>query len=486
MVPKLHPKGSSFKGLAMYLLHDKNNAQTSERVAWTDTRNLATADPDLAWRVQAATAMDQHRLKVQAGVSLAGRKSDKHVLHFTLAWHPDQTPDKAEMLRAADGAIAALGATDRQALLVAHNDEEHTHLHICLNRVSPNDGRHLSSSKEKLNLSRWAESYERETGIYCENRIVNNAQRDRKLYIRCPKDKARHLLNAPEQVAANDNGSLSALHREQKAKDHALAERGREQFKRQAAVWEKLFSSYKDDKTALARRLQSQLAAAKQAALEFHRSDWIALNKRQDAELHTFEALEKRFFGRLGNAVKISSQMFREGTSGTIKRSFNIVHDAHRRRAYFEEAQKRQRDTLERQQDQHANTAVLPHRAAYRAQKIGLRDQLLRERHELIQQEAMQHQELQKAWAQRNAERRAAFAEKRKPQDELHAAFARAARSARVTKESDEQHAPGHSQRSDSSGEMKKSDGSQHVRASKDFSIAIGRLAKEQDNDQEL
>ena len=41
MVPRLHAKGTSFKGASAYLLHDKA-ASTSERVAWTDTRNLAT------------------------------------------------------------------------------------------------------------------------------------------------------------------------------------------------------------------------------------------------------------------------------------------------------------------------------------------------------------------------------------------------------------------------------------------------------------
>ena len=82
MVPKLHSKGSSFKGAAQYLLHDKDRAQTSERVAWTETRNLAVDDPDLAWRIMAATAMDQARLKAEARVRNSGRKSDKHVLHF--------------------------------------------------------------------------------------------------------------------------------------------------------------------------------------------------------------------------------------------------------------------------------------------------------------------------------------------------------------------------------------------------------------------
>ena len=52
MVPKIHAKGSSFKGCATYVLHDKD-AQTSERVAWSETVNLGTSNPHAAWKVMA-------------------------------------------------------------------------------------------------------------------------------------------------------------------------------------------------------------------------------------------------------------------------------------------------------------------------------------------------------------------------------------------------------------------------------------------------
>ncbi|MCI0658386.1 MAG: relaxase/mobilization nuclease domain-containing protein, partial [Acidobacteria bacterium] len=83
MVPKLHAKGTSFKGAAAYLLHDKGRAKTAQRVAWVEMRNLITDDPHVAWRVMAATAMDQDRLKELAGVKNTGRKSSASVLHLT-------------------------------------------------------------------------------------------------------------------------------------------------------------------------------------------------------------------------------------------------------------------------------------------------------------------------------------------------------------------------------------------------------------------
>ena len=50
--------GKSFKGTALYLLHDADHASTDERVAWAETQNLATDDPELAeaWRPQQGIA----------------------------------------------------------------------------------------------------------------------------------------------------------------------------------------------------------------------------------------------------------------------------------------------------------------------------------------------------------------------------------------------------------------------------------------------
>lgn len=161
MVPKIIAKGKSFKGAALYLLHDKGRALSSSRVSWVETRNLATDDAHLGWKIMAATALDQERLKQVAGVKATGRRSDKSVLHLSLSWHPDEkgnlTPE--EMRRAAIGALKSIGADDRQAIFIAHNDEAHPHLHVLCNRVSPEDGRMLPSSKDHLKLSKWAERY---------------------------------------------------------------------------------------------------------------------------------------------------------------------------------------------------------------------------------------------------------------------------------------------------------------------------------------
>ena len=184
MIPRLAESGTSFKGAALYYLHDKRQegedvCATSERVAWTYTLNLPTQDPDRAWRMMAHTAMCQAELKAAAGVKATGRKLTKPVMAFSLAWSPDEEPPTPhEMLEAAQSALAALGLDQHQAIVVAHRDTAHPHVHCIVNRVNPVDGRAHTGSKARLILSAWAEAYERSQGrILCVERVENNARR---------------------------------------------------------------------------------------------------------------------------------------------------------------------------------------------------------------------------------------------------------------------------------------------------------------------
>ena len=323
MVPKLHAKGSSFRGIGLYVLHDKGRAETDERVAWAETRNLATKDGHMAWRVMAATAMDADRLKQRAGVSNAGRKSKDAVLHLTLSWHPDEAEglDRTEMVRAAEAAVKALKAEDRQVLIVAHNDEEQPHVHVVINRVCPREGRMLSSSKEKLNLSRWAQKYEEERGtVYCEERVLNNAARNRGEYTRGEKDVPRHLY---EQRAANDAGSRPRNPRQDRSdreqdrgansdpvfqrerdKDRRVGKEARAARQRQSEAWAKLAADDRVRRAGLRERVTRDITAKRQAVLDQFREQWRELHQAHRDELAAFKKDEASLLGRLKSRLK--------------------------------------------------------------------------------------------------------------------------------------------------------------------------------------
>lgn len=180
----------SFRSAAEYCLHDQVKAgerrpSTDERVEWTDTRNLPTDRTNRAVAVMAATAEAAIDFKRLAGASLAGRKLAKPVAHLSLSWAKDETPDRAEMLRAVDGSLAALDLEGHQALIVAHNDTEHPHLHVLVNRVDPETGKAATLSSGRYRLSTWAQGWEEAHGkIRCWRRVDRNEQRTAALILR--------------------------------------------------------------------------------------------------------------------------------------------------------------------------------------------------------------------------------------------------------------------------------------------------------------
>lgn len=184
MVPKIAAKGKSFKGAGLYYLHDKG-ADSKERVAFTHTENLPTNSPDKAVACMARTAMHQNEIKARAGGSAKGRKLEYPVYTYSLAWHPDQEPTRAQMIEAAQETLKVLALDEHEALFVAHNDEPHPHIHIIVNRVHPETGIAAKLSKDRLKLSAWAENYERRFGqILCEQRVENNRRRGNKEFVK--------------------------------------------------------------------------------------------------------------------------------------------------------------------------------------------------------------------------------------------------------------------------------------------------------------
>ena len=179
MIPKITKGGSSFKSALQYYLHDKG-ADTQERVAWAQTENMRTEDPQKAWRVMAYTAKEQDRLKEASGQSRAGRKLEKPVFAYSLAWHPEQSPDAEHMLETARESLEMMGLSDHECVIVAHRDEPQKHVHVIVNRVHPITGLAGDVRNSKLKFSDFAREYERKHGkIYCERREENAKKREK-------------------------------------------------------------------------------------------------------------------------------------------------------------------------------------------------------------------------------------------------------------------------------------------------------------------
>lgn len=191
MIPRIAKAGRSFQSAGLYYLHDKQ-AMTAERVAFTATRNMLTQNPDRALKVMAFTALHQDELKranyrsrnpddpdcIQ--MHKAGRKTTASVFHYSLAWHPSETPTQEQMIAAAEASLEKIGLSEHECLMVAHKDEPHPHIHLIVNKIHPVTGKVAALKYTRERLSKWAEAYEREHGkIWCEQRVENNKTRER-------------------------------------------------------------------------------------------------------------------------------------------------------------------------------------------------------------------------------------------------------------------------------------------------------------------
>ncbi|MEO1262064.1 MAG: relaxase/mobilization nuclease domain-containing protein [Bacteroidota bacterium] len=178
MIPAVAQRGRSFKGAGLYYLHDKQ-AKTNERVEWTMTHNLPTRDPHKAMKWMAHTAMNAERLKEENGTARTGRKSGGKVVYaYSLSWHSNDNPKREEMEKAAFSSLEKLGLKDHEAVIVAHRDREHPHVHIVCNLVNPKTGKTKSMSMDFNQLSTWAQEHDKEHGRdHCPERTRNNAER---------------------------------------------------------------------------------------------------------------------------------------------------------------------------------------------------------------------------------------------------------------------------------------------------------------------
>lgn len=217
MIPRIQKAGGSFVGAGRYYLHDKlpeaergkelsreQMPKTDERVWFTDTRNLMATDPERAFVEMWKTAEDQQWLKRQAGGKTCGRVCEEPVKTLSLAWHKDDQPTPEHMIEAADAFIKHMGWQEHQAVYVGHNDTEHKHIHIILNRVHPETGKTLDDFREYKRAQEWALAYEKEhENVRCVERELRAAEREQ----RAPdfgRDDER-TKNPPEHSPANEH-----------------------------------------------------------------------------------------------------------------------------------------------------------------------------------------------------------------------------------------------------------------------------------------
>ncbi|MAT70104.1 MAG: hypothetical protein CMJ58_11355 [Planctomycetaceae bacterium] len=362
-------RGHSFKGVSQYCLHDADRAKTAERVDFVEVRNLATDDPQVAWRIMAAKHYAQDDLKRKAGVGLGGPKDGKPVGHMYISWGRDEADaqelDRNEMIHSANGALRAIGADRYPALIIAHNDTDHPHCHIICCFIG-DDGRLKKNWKEKEKLSRFA--LEREIAVHGEPvvklRERNWKHRDAGEKTPTMKKQPRHLYEL--EKAAQQDETMRAFTEEHKAKLVELARRVDGHVDRDGnVVQEGQKARHKRHRERLRwcyeeRNRRIKAAAAKQKSAEVrrirqeHDQPWQELLNQQEADRHEFRKNEATLLGRAYNILRYTNwkavfskqQKLGDRAPSVFSKAFNTLSDSGHREQVLQKRQQRDQQRL--------------------------------------------------------------------------------------------------------------------------------------------
>ena len=431
MIPNVADRGTSFAGVSAYLLHDKKDDEaeeylyTSDRVEWTTTRNFykTDLDPEIAGKVMAATAMDQDRLKRQAGIRKSGQQSKGAVYHYSIAWHPEESGkiDKAEMLKAAEQSLEAIGAQDRQTMIVCHNDEDHPHVHLVVNLVSQDDGRNLSLHADYNKLEAWALDYRRARGEelkYVPSREEKAQAKEATKrgetvdFVRGQKSVPRHMLKDYEQARKADPKAAERVLNKQRQLDKDLAQKSIKGRETRAQDVNDLEARLKVELKDINRHADSAVNRAEDLVDKQYEPQRTEHAARHFKERQGFEKREERLAGKIQNAVSAirhRREIDPEGSRGAVGDAFNYLTN---RKARAEAL-----DKLHRIEDRHLTKAQREEIGAAKNKINGDRSALLSQakttfnsdRIAMLERQAKDKMKVKAAWDTRSDERKRAF-----------------------------------------------------------------------------
>lgn len=357
----------------------------------------------------AVTAMDQDRLKREAGIRPGGKQGKGPVLHLSLSWHAEEAKDltKEEMLRAANGAIRAIKLENRQTLIVCHDDEPQPHVHILVNRVSPEDGRLPKDYNDYRKLSRWAKKYEKERGkIYCDQRVINEKARERGEYVKAEGNKTRHFVEM--QQAVNDNDAKKRLEEMHKQLAHAIKEKERQRRKLHAHKRNELELDHRKRVAKIRERARHAMAQEQMHIRNRFRPQWGELYHEQQAELRHFEQEEGKAIGRMRNVLRtidfrslVGQAGSDDGRAKTISQAFEVLVSTGARRKALERKHAWQDKELEKKQKEGERAARECHQDLRKRQLDENRQQFQRERNDLLLVQAMEKANTRAAWREK-------------------------------------------------------------------------------------
>ena len=401
-----HAPGMSFKGAMDYYLHDRKepgetkHRTSSDRVEWTSMRNLATDRADVATAIMISTAKDASRLKRQAGEKATGRKAKLPVKTFALSWHPKEaaTLNRAEMERAANQALKAIGMEKHQAAIICHNDTRHPHVHIVVNRVNPENGKLAACGPmENKALGRWAYEYERDRGdIVSPNRAEKYERQDRMKKRYSADERRNHVRRKKSEIARS-------------SARQDLRKRSKELTAKHKQEWADLSVRYQARKGYLGDRWKARIRNERKVYNAANRGLWKQYGRDKWRRKREFDKLDSTFYGRLSLSIQAARLQRASGDQafkdiGLAKLTWVNLQNARLRNATILGLEKQHLTNFKDWYDRPLRRRLDGLSAARAQDHRDLYARFQDERADLITRQKMERGELQSQW--RSTERR--------------------------------------------------------------------------------
>ena len=267
----------------------------------------------------AATAMSADKLKEASGIK-KGKAAKNVVWHFSLSFNPADQPSEATQRAAVTSALKALGLDQHQALAVAHRDTAHSHVHVMVNLISPENGLSAASkqpgnkpallSNSQRKLSTWAAAFEREHRLeITEGRLANANKRAQGERVDA-KRKPRNVYER-EKVETTDR-RRDYIKRKFDTSARDLAEGGRAQRAQHGEQWDGLKAAYQAQRDVIREMADKRIPEIVAEVKERNRPRWAALYMRQRSEAQDFERGEASILGRIWHGAAVFKEKAKE------------------------------------------------------------------------------------------------------------------------------------------------------------------------------
>ena len=142
-----------------------------------ETFNLGTDDLRTAARRMDWTDRNRQYIRMANGGKLAGSHGTAgNVYRWSLSWDPSEDPTWEHMRETALSSVEVRGLQDYEFYIVEIPELPYRHLCVVASLVHPQTGLIANCWKDQKLFDRWANEYEKQNGVVCEDRARKYAR----------------------------------------------------------------------------------------------------------------------------------------------------------------------------------------------------------------------------------------------------------------------------------------------------------------------